>query len=111
MASGVAGRGPAGGRATASSIWTGWPSALQRPGRAAVAIRCMANNESGVIQPIAEAAALVRAAGGWLHVDAIQSAGKIAVDIRALDADTLTLSAPQAGRAAGRRRAGAGASG
>jgi len=70
--------------------------ALQRPGRALVAIH-HANNESGVIQPIAEAAALVRAAGGWLHVDAIQSAGKIAVDMRDLDADTLTLSAHKLG--------------
>jgi cysteine desulfurase len=70
--------------------------ALQRPGRAVVAIH-HANNESGVIQPIAEAAALMRAAGGWLHVDAIQSAGKIAVDMRALDADTLTLSAHKLG--------------
>ena len=67
-------------------------AALARPGRAAVAIH-HANNESGVIQPIAEAAALVRAAGGWLHVDAIQSAGKIAVDMLELEADSLTLSA------------------
>ena len=50
-----------------------------------------------MIQPIAEAAALVRAAGGWLHVDAIQSAGKIPVDMRELDADTLTLSAHKLG--------------
>jgi len=71
-------------------------AALKRPGRAVVAIH-HANNESGVIQPIAEAAAMVRAAGGWLHVDAIQSAGKIAVDIRALDADSLTLSAHKLG--------------
>jgi cysteine desulfurase len=70
--------------------------ALARPGRAVVAIH-HANNESGVIQPIIEAAALVRAAGGWLHVDAIQSAGKIPVDMRALDADTLTLSAHKLG--------------
>lgn len=70
--------------------------ALARPGRAVVAIH-HANNESGVIQPIAEAAALVRAAGGWLHVDAIQSAGKIAVDMRVLDPDTLTLSAHKLG--------------
>jgi len=70
--------------------------ALRRPGRALVAIH-HANNESGVIQPIAEAAALVRAAGGWLHVDAIQSAGKIPVDMRALDADSLTLSAHKLG--------------
>jgi cysteine desulfurase len=57
-----------------------------------------ANNESGVIQPIAEAARLVRrSAGGWLHVDAIQSAGKIPVDIRELRADSLTLSAHKLG--------------
>lgn len=70
--------------------------ALKRPGRALVAIH-HANNESGVIQPIAEAAKLVHAAGGWLHVDAIQSAGKILVDMRALDADSLTLSAHKLG--------------
>ncbi|WP_292064656.1 cysteine desulfurase family protein [Brevundimonas sp. UBA7664] len=70
--------------------------ALKRPGRALVAIH-HANNESGVIQPIAEAAALVRGAGGWLHVDAIQTAGKIPVDMRTLDADTLTLSAHKLG--------------
>jgi cysteine desulfurase len=70
--------------------------ALKRPGRAVVAIH-HANNESGVIQPIAEAAKLVRAAGGWLHIDAIQSAGKIPVDMRTLDADTLTLSAHKLG--------------
>ena len=70
---------------------------LGRPGgRAMVAIH-HANNESGVIQPIAEAALMVQAVGGWLHVDAIQSAGKIPVDMRALDADTLTLSAHKLG--------------
>ncbi len=69
---------------------------LGQPGRAVVAIH-HANNESGVIQPIAEAARLVRAAGGWLHVDAIQSAGKIPVDIRVLKADSLTLSAHKLG--------------
>ncbi|MDQ7812658.1 cysteine desulfurase family protein, partial [Brevundimonas sp.] len=70
--------------------------ALARPGRAVVAIH-HANNESGVIQPIEAAAKLVREAGGWLHVDAIQTAGKIAVDMRTLDADTLTLSAHKLG--------------
>ncbi|TPW02560.1 MAG: cysteine desulfurase [bacterium] len=69
---------------------------LGQPGRAVVAIH-HANNESGVIQPIAEAARLVRSAGGWLHVDAIQSAGKIPVDIRTLMADSLTLSAHKLG--------------
>ncbi|HZV85196.1 MAG TPA: cysteine desulfurase family protein [Brevundimonas sp.] len=69
---------------------------LGQPGRAVVALH-HANNESGVIQPIAEAARLVRSAGGWLHVDAIQSAGKIPVDIRVLKADSLTLSAHKLG--------------
>lgn len=71
-------------------------TALSKPGKAFVAIH-HANNESGVIQPIAEAAVMVRAAQAWLHVDAIQSAGKIPVDIRALDADSLTLSAHKLG--------------
>ena len=69
---------------------------LGQPGRAVVAIH-HANNESGVIQPIAEAARLVRSAGGWLHVDAIQSAGKVPVDMLELGADTLTLSAHKLG--------------
>lgn len=69
---------------------------LANGGPAVVAIH-HANNESGVIQPVVEAAALVRRAGGWLHVDAIQSAGKIAVDMRTLDADSLTLSAHKLG--------------
>ncbi|MEO7025928.1 MAG: cysteine desulfurase family protein [Caulobacteraceae bacterium] len=57
----------------------------------------LANNETGVIQPVAEAAAIVRDAGGWLHVDAVQAAGKIAVEIAALGADTLALSAHKLG--------------
>ncbi|WP_339928714.1 cysteine desulfurase family protein [uncultured Brevundimonas sp.] len=70
--------------------------ALQRPGRAVVAVH-HANNETGVVQPVAEAARLVHAAGGWMHVDAIQSAGKIPVDMAALEADTLTLSGHKLG--------------
>jgi cysteine desulfurase len=65
-------------------------------GRPFVALM-LANNETGVIQPVAEAAALVRAAEGWLHVDAIQAAGKIPVDFRALGADTLSVSAHKLG--------------
>lgn len=57
----------------------------------------LANNETGVIQPVAEAAEIVHAADGWLHVDAIQAAGKIAVDSRALGADTLSISAHKLG--------------
>jgi cysteine desulfurase len=65
-------------------------------GRPFVALM-LANNETGVIQPVAEAAAVVRAAGGWLHVDAIQAAGKISVDFPSLGAHTLTLSAHKLG--------------
>jgi cysteine desulfurase len=54
-----------------------------------------ANNETGVIQPVSEAAALVHDAGGWLHVDAVQAAGKI--DISSLPADTLAVSAHKLG--------------
>ena len=57
----------------------------------------LANNETGVIQPVAVAAALVHEAGGWLHVDAVQAAGKIAMDFTALGADTLALSAHKIG--------------
>jgi cysteine desulfurase len=57
----------------------------------------LANNETGVIQPVAETAELVRAAGGWLHVDAVQAAGKIGIDFNALGADTLALSAHKLG--------------
>ncbi len=57
----------------------------------------LANNETGVIQPVAEAAAIVHAAGGLLHVDAVQAAGRIDCDIAALGADLLTLSAHKIG--------------
>jgi len=69
---------------------------LAQPGRALVCLM-LANNETGVIQPVAQASALVRAADGWLHVDAVQAAGKIAIDFSALGADTLALSAHKLG--------------
>ncbi|MDQ0462900.1 cysteine desulfurase [Caulobacter ginsengisoli] len=71
-------------------------AALAREGRALVCLM-LANNETGVIQPVAEAAEKVRAADGWLHVDAIQAAGKILIDFSALGADTLALSAHKLG--------------
>jgi cysteine desulfurase len=57
----------------------------------------LANNETGVIQPVAEAAARVHAAGGLLHVDAVQGPGRIACDFAALGADLMTLSAHKLG--------------
>ncbi|MBV9994228.1 MAG: cysteine desulfurase [Caulobacteraceae bacterium] len=75
----------------------GWlEAALSEGGRPLVCLM-LANNETGVIQPVAEAAPMVRAAGGWLHVDAVEAAGKIAVDFEALGADTLALSAHKLG--------------
>jgi len=53
----------------------------------------LANNETGVIQPVAEAARIVHAHGGLLHSDAAQAPGRIPVDVRALGADLMTLSA------------------
>ncbi len=64
--------------------------ALKKPGRAVVCLMA-ANNETGVIQPVAEASALVRAAEGWLHVDAVGAIGKMDVDFNAMGADTMAL--------------------
>ncbi|HKP24899.1 MAG TPA: aminotransferase class V-fold PLP-dependent enzyme, partial [Dongiaceae bacterium] len=57
----------------------------------------LANNETGVIQPVRESAELVHAAGGLMHCDASQTPGRIALDMRALDADLLSLSAHKMG--------------
>jgi len=56
-----------------------------------------ANNETGAVQPVAEAADIVHAAGGLLHVDAIQAFGKIPFSISAMGADLATLSAHKIG--------------
>jgi cysteine desulfurase len=52
-----------------------------------------ANNEIGTIQPIADLAAIAHEHGALFHTDAVQSAGKIAVDVKALGVDLLSLSA------------------
>ncbi len=57
----------------------------------------LANNETGAIQPIAEAAKIVHGNGGLLHVDAVQAFGKIAFDMSELGADLLTVSAHKIG--------------
>ncbi|KSB89646.1 aminotransferase [Caulobacter vibrioides] len=72
------------------------PELLAGEGRTLVCLM-LANNETGVIQPVAQASAIVREADGLLHVDAVQAAGKIAIDFSALGADTLALSAHKIG--------------
>ncbi len=71
---------------------------LERAGdqRVLVSVQ-LANNETGVIQPVAEAARLVHAHGGLIHTDAVQAAGKIPVDLAELGVDALTLSAHKIG--------------
>ena len=51
-----------------------------------------ANNETGVVQPIAELSRLAREAGAYFHTDAVQSVGKIPVNVDALGVDLLSLS-------------------
>jgi cysteine desulfurase len=89
---------PVDGQGVARLDWlaerlAGWNAADGRPFVALM----LANNETGVIAPVAEAAALVRAAGGWLHVDAVAAAGKLPLDIEALGADSLVVSAHKLG--------------
>ncbi len=56
-----------------------------------------ANNETGVVQPVEAAAALVHAGGGLLHVDAVQVVGRIPFDINRSGADLVTISAHKLG--------------
>jgi cysteine desulfurase len=53
----------------------------------------LANNETGVIQPVAEVAAVCRERGIHVHCDAVQAIGKIGVEVEALGIDTLAISA------------------
>jgi cysteine desulfurase len=69
-------------------------AADQRPALLAL---MLANNETGVIQPVAEASALAHRRGAWVHGDAIQALGKIPLDMMGLGLDSLSLSAHKVG--------------
>jgi cysteine desulfurase len=70
---------------------------MLKPGGRALVSLMLANNETGVLQPVREAAEIVHEAGGLLHVDAVQGPGRVAVDMKALGADLMTLSAHKLG--------------
>jgi cysteine desulfurase len=72
-------------------------AALTAKGERALVSVMLANNETGVVQPIPEVAAITHEAGGLLHVDAVQASGRINCDINALGADLLTLSSHKIG--------------
>jgi len=75
-------------------------SRLLKGGPALVCLM-LANNETGTLLPVVEAAELCRAAGALFHVDGVQAAGRIAVDFAALGADSLALSSHKLGGPAG----------
>lgn len=70
---------------------------LARDPRPALLSVMLANNETGAIQPVAEAARIAHARGAVLHCDAVQALGRIPLDVRALDADLVSLSAHKIG--------------
>ena len=71
--------------------------ATSPPGERTLVSVHLANNETGVIQPVAEIGLICRQSGALLHVDAVQAAGKIEIDMSTLGADVLTLSAHKLG--------------
>lgn len=71
---------------------------LDAPGKVRTLVALMlANNETGVIQPVAEAAAMARAAGAFLLTDAVQAVGRMPVDFAALGVDMMLLSGHKLG--------------
>jgi cysteine desulfurase len=87
---------PVDGRGVVDLAWLKARLARTEGGKVLVSIQ-LANNETGVLQPIAEVARLVHDQGGLVHTDAVQAAGKVPVDMAGLGADVLTLSAHKIG--------------
>lgn len=63
-----------------------------RPGETALVSVLWANNETGVINPVSEAAAIARELGSLFHTDAVQAAGKIPIDLSSVPVDLLSIS-------------------
>ena len=70
---------------------------LQAGDAPAIVSVMLANNETGAIQPVAEAAALAHERGALFHCDAVQAAGRLPLDFTALGVDMMTLSAHKMG--------------
>lgn len=70
---------------------------LNAEGRRPLVSMMLVNNETGAIQPVAEAAGIVHGAGGLIHCDAIQALGRIEVSVIELEVDYLSLSAHKVG--------------
>ncbi len=71
--------------------------AALKAGPPALVCLMIANNETGVLHPVADAAALCRAAGALLHLDGVQAAGRVPVSLAGLGADSLALSGHKLG--------------
>jgi len=70
--------------------------AIARAERPLVSVM-LANNETGIVQPVPDIARIVHDAGGLLHVDAVQAPGRMACNMAALGADLMTLSSHKLG--------------
>jgi len=66
-------------------------------GQEAVVSVMLANNETGVVQPVAEVAAIARRHGALVHCDAVQAAGRLPIDMTSLGVHMMTLSAHKIG--------------
>jgi cysteine desulfurase len=72
-------------------------SMLERDARPALVAVMLANNETGVIQPLALISHVAHAHGALVHCDAVQAAGKMPIDMKRLGVDSLALSAHKLG--------------
>ena len=84
------------GRVDLSVVAQSLAAAADGDGRALLSLM-MANNETGVIQPVEDAVALAREAGAAVHVDAVQGPGRVPVNFDALGADFLVISGHKLG--------------